>query len=49
VVLQNLLDLKKVLMLLTDKLVQDTCSLDHLELLLLLMIFLTLIISLTGG
>jgi len=37
VLLENLLGLEEVLMLLTDKLIQDPCSLDHLGLLLLLL------------
>jgi len=53
VLLEDLLGLEEVLMLLTNKLVQDPCSLDHLGLLLLmihqldhLMIFLGLLIIL---
>ena len=37
VLLEDLLSLEEVLML-TDKLVQDTCSLDHLGLLLLMLL-----------
>jgi hypothetical protein len=59
VLLEDLLGLEEVLMLLTDKLIQDTCSLDHLGLLLLLLlminqlnhlvILLALVISLPRG
>lgn len=56
VLLKDLLGLEEVLML-TDKLVQDTCSLDHLGLLLLmllnqldhLMILLSMVIRLARG
>ena len=57
--LEDLLGLEEVLMLLTDKLIQNPCSLDHLGLLLLLLlminqlnhlvILLALVFSLTWG
>jgi hypothetical protein len=58
VLLEDLLGLEEVLMLLTDKLIQNPCSLDHLGLLLLLLminqlnhlvILLALVISLPRG
>ena len=59
VLLEDLLGLEEVLMLLTDNLIQNPCSLDHLGLLLLLLlminqlnhlvILLPLVISLPRG
>ena len=59
VLLEDLLGLEEVLMLLTDNLIQNPCSLDHLGLLLLLLlminqlnhlvILLALVISLPRG